>query len=195
MVSDRGLPGQHDRVGPVEYRIGDVRGLRTGRPALIDHGVEHLRRGDDGGARVLALPDDALLYQGDVLEGALDAEIPAGDHHAVGRVDDPTEILDRVGALDFRDDRDVRPVALDHLAHREHVAAIPNETRSHEVDFLLHCEREIPSVLLGDHVQPEIDARNVDPLSGTEFAASVDVGDHRLVEDALDRGLDPAVVE
>jgi len=40
------------------------------------------------------------------------AEVAARDHHAVGGVDDPVEVLDRARPLDLRDDRDVVAAAL-----------------------------------------------------------------------------------
>ena len=41
-----GLAGEHQRVGAVEHRVGDVRRLGAGRARLLHHRLEHLRRDD-----------------------------------------------------------------------------------------------------------------------------------------------------
>ena len=62
------LAGQHHRVGAVEHGVGDVGGLRAGRPRRGDHRLEHLGRDDDR----LGVPtgdlDDLLLQERHVLE-------------------------------------------------------------------------------------------------------------------------------
>ena len=45
--ADRRLLAQHDGVGAVEDRVGDVGDLGARRARRADHRVEHLRRGDD----------------------------------------------------------------------------------------------------------------------------------------------------
>ena len=46
VLADRGLLGQHHRVGALEDRAGDVGDLGPGRPRRGDHRGEHLGRGD-----------------------------------------------------------------------------------------------------------------------------------------------------
>ena len=48
-----------------------------------------------------------LLQERHVLERALHAEVAAGDHEAVERVDDLVEVVDRLRLLDLGDDREV----------------------------------------------------------------------------------------
>ena len=52
--------------------------------------------------------DGPLLHQRHLLQRQLHAEVAAGDHDAVERVDDRLELVDRLGLLDLGDDRDAR---------------------------------------------------------------------------------------
>ena len=45
-VADRGLAGEHDAIGLLVDRVGDVGDLGAGRDRLADHRLEHVR-GDD----------------------------------------------------------------------------------------------------------------------------------------------------
>ncbi len=104
VVTDRRLAGEHHGVGTVEDGVGNVRGLCAGRSPRVDHRVEHLRGGDHGRARRVTPADDALLNDRDFFERHLDTEVTAGDHHAVGCLDDLFEVLDGTGAFNLGDD-------------------------------------------------------------------------------------------
>ena len=104
VLADAGLAGEHERVGAVEHGVGGVGGLGAGRPAVLDHRLEHLGRDDD---RLGAAAGDlagALLHQRHLLERHLDAEVAAGHHDAVEGADDLVEVLDGLRLLDLGDD-------------------------------------------------------------------------------------------
>ena len=110
MASDRvradgRLLGEHHRVGAVEDRVGDVGDLGARRARGGDHRVEHLRRGDRRARERAGQREQALLDHRHLLDRHLDAEVAAGDHHAVGRADDLLRALDGLGLLDLRDQR------------------------------------------------------------------------------------------
>src|SRR5215467_3912939 len=47
ILAARGLARQHDYVGPVDDRVGDVAGFGSRRPWALDHRLQHLRGGND----------------------------------------------------------------------------------------------------------------------------------------------------
>jgi hypothetical protein len=171
VVADGRLAREHHRVRPVEDGVGDVRGLRASGAALVDHRVEHLRGRDDRDARLVTPPDDPFLDHRDVLQRALDAQIPACDHHAVGGVDDAFEVVDGHVALYLGDDRDVDAALLEFGADAVDVLAVADETRRDEVDLFLGRDVEFALVLFGDHRQTEVHPGDVDALPAAEAAA------------------------
>ncbi len=58
-----------------------------------------------------AVTQDALLEVRDVLDRAVDAEVPASDHHRIGRGHDLVQMIDRRPGLDLR--HELRAVADD----------------------------------------------------------------------------------
>ena len=97
VVADRGLPRQHDGVGPVEDGVGDVAHLGTGGQRGVDHRFEHLRRRHHRLADLDAVADDLLLQVRHVLERTVDPEVAAGDHHHAILVGDLRQRRDRSG--------------------------------------------------------------------------------------------------
>ena len=73
VVAHRRLRREHDRVGAVEDRVGDVGRLGAGGPRRVDHRLEHLGGGDHRLAVQVGLADDLLLHQRHFLERQLDA--------------------------------------------------------------------------------------------------------------------------
>ena len=105
-------PRQHDRVRPVEDRVGHVARFGAGRPRRHDHRLEHLGRHDRRHATVERPAHELLLDDRDLLVRQLHAHVAAGDHHGVHDVEDPVELVDRPPGLDLGDDRRaVRPEA------------------------------------------------------------------------------------
>jgi hypothetical protein len=89
--ADGRLGGEHHRRRPVEDRVRDIARLGARRLGVLDHRLEHLRRGDHRLAGLETAQDDPLLQQRHRRRTDLDAEIAAGDHHDVGLGDDVVE--------------------------------------------------------------------------------------------------------
>ena len=77
------LAGKHDGICAVKDRIADIGDLCAGRARVIRHRLEHLCRNDNRLACCIALADNLLLNNGNVLRRDFDAEIAACDHNAV----------------------------------------------------------------------------------------------------------------
>ena len=108
VVADRRLLGEHDRVGAVVDRVGDVGDLGPRRPVAGHHRGEHLGRRDHRLRLLAGEPDQPLLGRRHVLDRQLDAEVAARDHDPAGRRgDDLLGLLGGLRLLDLRDQRDV----------------------------------------------------------------------------------------
>ena len=103
--ADRGLVGEHHRVGAVEHRVRDVGDLGARRARRGHHRLQHLRRGDRGPARADRRLHDALLLDRHALERDLERQVAARDHHRVRAREDRLEVLERELGLDLRDQR------------------------------------------------------------------------------------------
>ena len=64
----QGLRAEHDGVGSVQHRIGDVGGLRPRRPRGLRHGIDDACD-DHGLTRVVTLVQDHLLGEEHLLRG------------------------------------------------------------------------------------------------------------------------------
>ena len=102
-----GFLRQHHRVGAVDHGVGDVEHFGAGRDRAVDHRLQHLRGGDHHAVARQRLADDLLLQAGQFGVADLHAEVAARDHHHVAGVDDLGQVLDRLGALDLRDQRGI----------------------------------------------------------------------------------------
>jgi hypothetical protein len=103
-VADRGLLGEHDRVGAVVDRVGDVGHLGPGRPPRRHHRGQHLRRGDRRFGDHAGGADQPLLLDRHLLQRHFDPEVAAGDHDPGGGVaDDLLGVLGRLLLLDLGD--------------------------------------------------------------------------------------------
>ena len=127
VLADRGLAGEHDRGGAVEDGVRDVRGLGPCRLRLVDHRLEHLRRGDHRLAALERLEDDPLLEQRHLGRADLDAQVATSDHHRVRLDQDVVEHGHRLGLLDLRDHLAGRARRLDQSSERAHVGRGANE--------------------------------------------------------------------
>src|SRR3546814_2189881 len=100
----------------VEHGVGHVGDLGAGGRGCGDQRLEHLGGGDHRLAEGHAAADDLLLDVRYVLERQAHPEVAAGDHHAVGQVEDVLETVDRGSGLDLGDDH--RAVGADGHADR-----------------------------------------------------------------------------
>ena len=173
--SDRRLARQHQGVGAVEHRVGDVADLGARRRRRRDHALHHLRRRDHRHAGVDAAPHDLLLHVRHVLERALDAEVAAGDHHRVGHGDDLVEVIDRRERLDLGDQAGRQRG--DRVAHLGEIVGVTHERDREEVDALRRHRRGQHQVLgasaPGSAAAPTEGARRGGPGCGHRCAPDI----------------------
>ena len=106
--ADRGLLGEHHRVGAVVDRVGDVGHLGPGRPPRGHHRGQHLGRRDRRLRALAGGADQTFLDDRHLGQRQLDPEVAAGDHDPAGRgLDDLLGVLGGLPLLDLRDQRDV----------------------------------------------------------------------------------------
>ena len=104
---DGSLAAEHDRVGPVEYRISDVAHLGASGRCLADHALQHLRGDNDRLARGPAAAHQVFLDERDIGQIDLHAQVPPGDHQAVRLLQDRVDVPEGLGLLDFGNKLDV----------------------------------------------------------------------------------------
>lgn len=109
VVTLGGLAAEHDAVGTVDDGVADVADLGAGGARVLDHALEHLGSADDRLAGHVAHGDQLLLGGEDLRGGDLDAQVSAGDHDAVGCLEDLAEVVEALPVLDLGDDLDVFP--------------------------------------------------------------------------------------
>ena len=142
----------------------------------MDHRLQHLSRGDDRAARITGRPDDELLDERHFGRADLDAEVAAGDHDAVGGLDDLVEVLERLALLDLGYDPGPRPRRIDAIPQPRDIVGGADERQRDVVDTVLQGERQIGRVLLGQRRDRELDAREVHALPGRDQATDLDPG-------------------
>ena len=108
--------------------------------------------------------DGVLLHDRHGLERQLHAEVAAGDHDRVERLDDLLELLDGLRLLDLRDDRTRRPTSVHDLVHALDVVGVAHERQRDEVDAELEAPAQVGLVLLGQRGHVHRDAGQVDAL-------------------------------
>ena len=157
--ADRGLTGQHDRIGTIENGVRTVGRLGARGARVLDHGIHDLRRDDNRLGSNTGKLNRALLDQRHGFQGHLNAEVTAGDHDAVEGLDDLFQRLNSLRLLDLGNDRD----ALAHLVHDLvdilDVLGRTHEGQGDEVGILLDTPAQILLVLLGQGGDGDGDAR------------------------------------
>ncbi len=196
VLAGRRLAREHHGVGAVVDGVRDVRDLGARGARVADHRVEHLRRGDDGLVGRVALGDDGLLHVRHELGRDLDAEVAAGDHDAVRRLEDVIEVLDAERALDLGEDAHVlAAVLVAELADLAHGRAVADEGGRDVVDALLEAEEDVLAVALRDGGQADVHVGNVHALVLADLTGVVHHAVHVLAVDVLHLELDDAVVD
>ena len=200
VAARRRLAGEHQGVGAVEHRVGDVGGLGAGGAGLLHHRFEHLGGDDHRPAEAAAGGDDPLLQHRHPVDRHLDAEVAARHHHRVGGGDDLVEVVHRPAALELGDERDRRrrsgrPAGLaDRPAQRREVGGAADVARRQVVDPLGDGEGDVGAVLVGDR-EAEVAVGEVDPLAAPHLAAGDHPRRHPLAAPLADRQLDQPLVD
>ena len=196
ILAGGGLAREHDGVGAVVDRVGDVGGLGAGGPRILDHRFQHLRRGDDRLAILRGAADDVLLDRGHLLRRDFDAEIAARDHDAVGDFEDGVEVFDRLRLLQLGDDPGVGLQRVQAAPDVAHVVGGTHEGDGDGVDALRRSAKiEVFFVLLRQRRNLDRDAGKVDALVLAQHAAVDDLADDVFAVDAVDAQLDQTVRE
>ncbi len=180
VVAHRRLLGEHHGVGPVEDRVGHVRHLRPGGPGGADHRLEHLGGGDGRHGLAPRQHQQALLHQRNVLDRQLDAQVAAGDHDRVGRVDDVLRRSGCLGLLDLGDQRDLAALREQVLAHRLEVVRAAHEGERQQIHSHLQTRVDQAQVIGADGGQGGGHVGQVEPLSRGHGTPHLDLGHHVL---------------
>ena len=125
----------------------------------------------DGRAMRAGQGEQALLDHRHLLDGHLDAQVAARDHHAVGDLEDLLGALDALRLLDLGDERHARV-----LAHEEDVLGPAHEAQRDEVDADLLAGAQVLEVLLGHGGEDVERAGDVQALARGDDAADLDLG-------------------
>lgn len=130
---------------------------------------------DDVLARIDGLAHDVLLREDYLFNGELHAEVPAGDHDAVGVLDDLVDVLNGLVVLDLADEVDVGPVLgvllLEVLAQLGEVGPVPREGYGDVVDLVLDAELDyIVLVVSADGRKGDLDSGQAHVLLVAELA-------------------------
>ena len=170
-IAHGGLVAQHHGVHTLVNGAGHVAHLGARRTRGLDHRIEHLRGDDHGTLGADTLLDDTPLRVGNHLGGKLHAQVAAGDHDAVGSLDDLVDVVQSLLVLDFRDDLDVAAVGVENILHGPDVARRAHERMRDEIDVVLHGPFDEAAVLFGHRRQVDRHARHVDALARTHGAS------------------------
>jgi hypothetical protein len=173
ILAGGGFGGEHDRVRTVEHGGGDVRRFGAGGSGSGDHALQHLSRHHHRAAEDAGGADDAFLGERDFLGGKLDAEIAAGDHHAIGEGEDFVEALQGLGFFQLAHDRGA--TGGDGAGLGDILGAL-DEGQADPVDTLGEDEIKVPPVLGRQRGDGQDDIRHVDALAVRERAADDDFG-------------------
>ena len=124
-----------------------VTSARVGRGLLIMV-WEHLRGHDDGLLLHHTFVDNLALDAGNALDGHLDAEVAARNHHTVGRIDDLIDVVHAFLVLNLRDDLDVAAVGVENVLNSLHVGGAAHEGVGDKVNIFLDGEENVLFVAL-----------------------------------------------
>ncbi len=192
VLPDRGLRRQHDGVGAVEDRVGDIGGLGPRGPRVVHHRFQHLGRGDHRLALVIRFADQPLLDERHLLERQLDAEVTTRHHHGIRHGYDLFEIVERSRLLDFR--HEFRGAAGEG-AELLDVLGPADETQREVVDADLQGILHVLPILLGERRRRHLDPGEVHSLVGRQNTAVDDAAAHARSVDAGDLHRQQAVVQ
>ena len=194
VAAHRGFPGKHQAVGLLIGGVHHVGDFRAGRRGVGDHGFQQLRGDDDAGAKLVAALDDAALENRQLLELHLRAQVAAGDHDDVGRVDDGVDVADGFLVLDLGDDLRLAFECLHRLAQLTDVGGIPHERSGDVVRAALDGEGKVLVILFRQGGQIQAHARQVDVTARAHRPRRFHITEHAVRLDDVDAHQQGAVV-
>ena len=171
ILAGRGFRRQHDGVGAVEDRGGDVGDFGAGRHRARNHQLQHLRGDDDRLAGAAAGPRHFLLHARHFFQRHFDAEIAARHHQRIGEIEDIAEPAHRLRLLDLGHHR--RAPAREFLGFRDVFGPL-NERQRDPVDPGIERRFEVGDVLRRQGGERNDGVGQADALAVRYFAADFD---------------------
>ena len=173
-----GFARKHDRIGALEDGIGHVGDFRAGGKGVGDHAFEHVGGDDDRFHGGDALFENPALDDGQLLVGAFDAEIPAGDHDGIGGGDDPEDVFDGELVLDLGDDFHIPTVVLvEKIAKGSDVVGVADKGEGDPVDPRLQTDEEVGGILFRDGGEVDADSGEIDVAAVAQGAGGQDTAE------------------
>ena len=194
--ADGGLARQHDRIDAVLDGVRRVVHFRARRPRLGRHRLEDLGGDDHRNAVAACGARDLFLRARHALERHLEPEVAARHHHRVARGENLVQVLDRLRALELRDERHVRAARFGHqLPRLSQIRLRLHEADCDHVDAERQAEAQIVGVLRRDGRHRQRHAGRRDAFVLADGAAFDDDGVNLLAVGADDPELDEPVGE
>ena len=157
---------KHDAIGAVEDGVGDVRGLGAGGQPAMDHGLEHLRGGDDRFAGEAGPGDQPFLQNRHFLDRHLHPQIATRHHDPVGHLQNLIETFNRARPLDLGDQERTFPECRRGSPHRFDVGPGLDEGLAQRIHTLLKRELQTSPVVIGEGAHAQVDSRQVQTFPG-----------------------------
>ena len=176
MPADGRFSGEHHRVGVVEDGVGDVADLGARGSRFLNHRLQHMCGDDCRSAHRDCLTSNALLNQGHAFKVHVHAEVSAGEHHGVGRLQDIRRCLDGGACLDLGDDQDRRRAKC--RAQGVHVGRLTHEGLRDVVGAQRAGSHEVLAIAVRDGRQREALGGHVDACVRPQHASSNDFTNH-----------------
>ncbi len=190
---------QHDRVGAIEHRIGDVGHFGAGGYGVDDHRLHHLRGGDHHTIHFARHADHAFLQRGHGGIADFHCEVAARHHDAVGGAQNFRQRRNRLDPLDLGDERGLVVVGLagdvGELPRQLHVGGVFGKGHGQIVGLEGHRGANVLHVLGGEGRGRQTAALLVDALVVRQLAADGDDGVDLFPAHSLDGEHDETVVE
>ena len=182
------LAGEHDGTGAVVDGVGHVGGLRAGGPGIVNHGFQHLCRGDHPLAQHAALCDQLFLDGGEVFKGDLHAHVAAADHDAGAGLTDFLDVLNARAVFNLGDQFHAIAASLvQYGLNVQQILLAGDEGAGDEIHAVLHAEEDVLPILLAHIGLREELSGKVHALAVGEHAAV----DHRAVDVRVRHGFHP----
>ena len=150
----------------------------------MGHGFQHLCCRDHNPSPHVGCHDDPLLQNRHFFGPQLDTEVAAGDHHAVGLLEDGLQARHCLLTFDLRDDRHVAAAFGDQRLGSNNVLRSPDEGERDVVHALGHTEAEILPILVGQCGLTDRRPWQIDPLLGIDAGPRNHCALHHIIHHA-----------
>ena len=138
----------------------------------MNHGLQHLRCGNDHLARLIALADKLFLKTGQLFVSDLHTHVSACHHNAVGVAQNVVKIVDALDILDLGNDLDqVTAVVVKELAHGDDVISRAHKGRGDKIHIVLDAEDQVALVGFAQERHIQMYVGNVDAFVVADDAA------------------------